>query len=674
MKAFSEAGAAARLVLVGVRGFGEVHAERIARLAAAGEVELVAAVDPAVAGTSPTAHGVDLHADLDEALAAVGPVDVVVVAAPIGAHFPLTRTALLAGADVYLEKPPVTSLAELTALLDLERQTGRVVQVGFQSLGSHAVPRLRDDGYGLGPVVRVGAVGAWSRTVGYWNRSSWSGRRSLDGRAVVDGVVTNALAHAVATALAVVGCRTVDDVASVDVDLYRANKIDSDDTSVVRVRTARGLDVTCALTLCAPEQREPLVHVEGERGRAAFSYTTDRVDLQTGAGSDETVRSETTGRTDLLENLLAHRRDGAPLLVPLASTGAFMRVLAAVADADEPVHVDGGSVTWEGEGDDRRPVVDDVEAWLERAVATGRTFTELGVPWAHAGRDTVLARAVVDEHEVADYLDGAGTIPSSSPRPYLHPVRTRRGVTVTARHPADHDWHCGIGLAVPDVNGTSLWGGGTYVHGTGFVLLDDHGRIDGGPVETERDGGGFRQRLAWRAHDGSVLLHEERTVRWSGLDPRTWRLTFASVLRAEPDVLLGSPGSKGRVGGGYGGFFWRLPACRDAEVFTADAHGEDDVHGSVTPWVAWSSDFSAGPGETGPATVVVASAQAAAAGEPWFVRLRDYPGLGSALAWTEPLRIPAGQSLARRYDLAIADGRLTPVEATALADVLLAEG
>lgn len=437
MKAFSSP--RARLVLVGVRGYGEVHAGRIARLAAAGRVELVAAVDPAVAGTQPSAYGVDLYADLGEALAVVGPVDVVVVAAPIGAHFVLARTALLAGADVYLEKPPVTSLAELTALLDLERETGRVVQVGFQSLGSEAVRRLRDDDFGIGAVRSVGAVGAWSRTVGYWKRSSWSGRRSLDGKAVVDGVVTNALAHAVATALAVVGCRTLDDVESVDTDLYRANAIDGDDTSVVRVRTRQGLDVTCALSLCAATQREPVVDVAAERGHAELGYTNDRVEVDAGG----TRRTETTGRTDLLENLLEHRRDGTPLLVPLVSTGAFMRVLAAVADAGEPVRVDPRAITWEGEGPERRAVVADVEPWLEQAMSTGRTFAELGVPWAHAGRDAVLARALVDDREVACYLDGQGTIPTSSPRPFLHPVRTLAGVTVTARHPADHDWHCG---------------------------------------------------------------------------------------------------------------------------------------------------------------------------------------------------------------------------------------
>ncbi|MFS2032363.1 Gfo/Idh/MocA family oxidoreductase, partial [Curtobacterium sp. CT11-45] len=73
-----------------------------------------------------------------------GPVDVVVVAAPIAAHLPLALAALESGADVLLEKPPVTTRADLATLLDAERRSGRVVQVGFQSLGSHALPALRD--------------------------------------------------------------------------------------------------------------------------------------------------------------------------------------------------------------------------------------------------------------------------------------------------------------------------------------------------------------------------------------------------------------------------------------------------------------------------------------------------------------------------------------------------
>ncbi len=482
---------AVRLVLVGVRGYGQVHAERIARLAEQGRVELVAAVDPGVTLEPPEIYGVQLYADLSAALTAVGSVDVVVIAAPIGEHFRLAEIALRAGADVYLEKPPVASLEDFERLLGVEDETGQVVQVGFQSLGSRAVEMLSTDQLGLGPIERVGAVGAWSRTHRYWSRSPWAGRRSVAGRPVIDGVVTNALAHAVVTALAVVGCRRLEDVDSVTTDLYRANAIECDDTSVVRIQSTSGVQVTCALTLCASVQQDPVIRVEGTHGRAVLGYTTDRLEVAT-AGQ---TRTETADRRDLLENLIDFRRAGAPLLVPLRSTGAFMRVLAAVAAADEPVRVDPRAIEWDGEGPDRRPIVREVEHWLDRAVADSRTFAELGAPWAHPARDRIIARARVAETDVAEYRDGVGTIPTSSPRPYLHRVATLAGTVVTAQHPADHDWHNGVGMAIPDVNGTSFWGGGTYVHGQGYVLLDNHGVIVGDPPVPQD--GSFSHRLRW---------------------------------------------------------------------------------------------------------------------------------------------------------------------------------
>jgi predicted dehydrogenase len=656
---------AARLVLVGVRGYGAVHAERIARLSDEGAVQLVAAVDPGVVMDPPTIYGAALYADLTEALASVGPVDIVIIAAPIADHFQLAQIALTSGADVYLEKPPVASMDDFTSLLATQQETGQAVQVGFQSLGSGALDLLRADAFGIGPVVRVGAVGAWSRTVGYWSRSPWAGRRSRHGRAVNDGVVTNPLAHAVATALAVIDCRRLEDVASVETDLYRANAIESDDTSVVRIRTTRGLQVTCALSLCSPIENEPQVHIQGTLGRATFAYTADRVEVET----EDQNRTEITTREDLLENLLAHRRDGAPLLVPLVSTGAFMRVLEAVAAADEPVRVDPRAIRWEGEGQNRRAVVDNVEQWLWKAVLDGQTFAELGVPWAHSERDRTLVRARIGETEVALYRDGRGTIPTSSPRPVLHPVRTLSGVVVTAQHPADHDWHNGIGMAIPDVNGTNFWGGRTYIHGQGYVLLDDHGRIVGEPPVLRSDG--FTQELQWIGRDGLVQLREQRSIGWAALNEQSWRLIFESSLRADTGAELGSPGSKGRIGGGYGGFFWRFPACENVEVFTDEARGEVEVHGTVAPWVAWSADFAAGPGIGGPATIVIATPGAAEAGDPWFVRVREYPGIGSALAWDRPALLPPGAMLHRRFDLAISDGRLTEAQTRALVAELI---
>jgi hypothetical protein len=124
----------------------------------------------------------------------------------------------------------------------------------------------------------------------------------------------------------------------------------------------------------------------------------------------------------------------------------------------------------------------------------------------------------------------------------MHPVRTRASVVVSAHHTADHDWHNGVGMAIPDVNGTHFWGGRSYVHEQGYVWLDNHGVIVGEPPELEDTA--FTQELRWIAHDGSVALHEQRSIGWIAIGQQRWRLIFESGLRAEVDAQLGSPGSK----------------------------------------------------------------------------------------------------------------------------------
>ena len=159
--------------------------------------------------------------------------DVVVLSTPMHTHLPLAEAALATGAHVLLEKPPTPTLDEFHRLLAAADAAGRAVQLGFQSLGSSALPAMRQlvaDG-AVGEPVRYGALATWVRTEEYWRRTPWAGRRALDGVPVVDGAVTNPLAHAVATGLAIAGATRESDVAGVRLDLYRANDIEADDTS-----------------------------------------------------------------------------------------------------------------------------------------------------------------------------------------------------------------------------------------------------------------------------------------------------------------------------------------------------------------------------------------------------------------------------------------------------------
>lgn len=202
------------------------------------------------------------------------------------------------------------------------------------------------------------------------------GRRRLDGADVVDGVLTNPLAHAVATALALDGSTRAEDVTGIVTELLRANDIESDDTSCVRVTTTERA-ITVAATLCAENPGEPYVVVHGTEGRITFWYKQDRLLVQrSGHGPEETVY----GRTDLLENLVAHLRDGVELLVPPAATGAFMKVVEAVRRAPEPVALPPDA--WSVPPGENRRAVRGIDALVASAADTLALYSELGAPWA----------------------------------------------------------------------------------------------------------------------------------------------------------------------------------------------------------------------------------------------------------------------------------------------------
>ncbi|MER7982008.1 Gfo/Idh/MocA family oxidoreductase [Streptomyces sp. NPDC095817] len=366
------------VVLAGARGHGRRHLENIRRLQGEGLLRLagVCELTPLGAAELDGQH-VEQSADLGALLDRTGAV-IAVICTPIPTHTDLALTAARRGVHLLLEKPPAPSYAEFRRMADGVAAAGVACQIGFQSLGSHAVPAVREliARGALGPVTGIGAAGAWARDEAYYRRAPWAGRRRLDGADVVDGVLTNPLAHAVATALALDGSTRAEDVTGIVTELLRANDIESDDTSCVRVTTTER-PITVAATLCAENPGEPYVVVHGTEGRITFWYKQDRLLVQrSGHGPEETVY----GRTDLLENLVAHLRDGVGLLVPPAATGAFMKVVEAVRRAPEPVVLPPDA--WSVPPGENRRAVRGIDALVASAADTLALYSELGAPWA----------------------------------------------------------------------------------------------------------------------------------------------------------------------------------------------------------------------------------------------------------------------------------------------------
>ncbi|HEU5469537.1 MAG TPA: DUF6807 family protein [Actinophytocola sp.] len=637
-----------RVVLAGAHGHGRWHLDNLRRLRAAGLVELAGVCDvrPVPAEQLDGLGAPDQSPDLGRLIRRTG-AEITILVTPIHTHAELADTALAAGSHLLLEKPPAGSLAEFDRISDAVRASGLACQVGFQSLGSDAIPFLRKviaDGR-IGRVRGIGVAGAWPRPVEYFARAEWAGRRRMDGMAVTDGALTNPFGHAVATALAVAEAEQIGAVVEIDVELYRANQIEADDTSCVRLRLATGTEITVAVSLCAPERTEPYLLVHGQTGTARFTYTTDEIHI------GQTVTKH--ARTDLLENLIAHVRTGAQLLVPLSRAGAFMQVVEAIRLAPEPTPIPLSRL--QVDPDTARRVLPGIVNLTARSARRLALFSELDVAWAPPEQVIRLG-----EREVARYRWRPDLPVTVSPRPYLHPVCTQAGLSVTEEAPADHLHHLGVGVAIADVGAVNFWGGRTYQPGHGPAWLGDHGSQRHLRF-ARRCEHGFTEHLEWLDQAGMPVLREERTVLASHAErPDCWILDFAFTLTnltAGP-LAIRSSATKGRTGAGYGGFFWRAPGsakCRT--VFTVDADGEGGINGNPAPWVAMSGTAPDGRDWT----LVFAQR---GSNDPWFVRVEEYPGVGSSLAWHEPLVLT--DSLTRQVVTVVADGRLSRAEAAAL--------
>ncbi|MGP3749961.1 Gfo/Idh/MocA family protein [Streptomyces sp. IBSNAI001] len=365
------------IVLAGASGYGATYVREIAELEARGLVRLVGLCDlrPLDGDARRQFGDRPFDARLDRLLADTRP-DLAVVATPIHTHLPLGRQALEAGSHLLLEKPPAPSAAEWQEILTLARSRQLSCQVGFQSLGSGAYARLAElmAAGEFGEIRGIGCYGAWSRDAAYYRRAAWAGRRELNGVPVADGALTNPFAHAVATALALDGSTGWDDVADLETELLRVRDIQVDDTSCLRLRTARDTVITVAVTLAARTPAEPVIVVHGTQGRAELHYTRDLLVLD--------GQSEHHGRISPLRNLLTHLDQGAPLQCDIASCGAFTRVLEHINATPVPRLIGERWLAHESDGPQDRIHIPGVEAAVRASAEQLATFAELAEPWA----------------------------------------------------------------------------------------------------------------------------------------------------------------------------------------------------------------------------------------------------------------------------------------------------
>lgn len=249
---------------------------------------------------------------------------------PIEVHSETTIPCLEAGFPVWLEKPPVPTVAEYDQLLPVIERTGVPVEVCFNSLYGYNLRRLKADLVAgvYGKVERISGIGGWIRTQEYFSRNDWAGALKMNGHWIYDGTINNPFAHVVCNNLYLAAKEelALAEPAEVEARLWHANAIESEDTSSMRIVTRDGIEVFSHLTL-APEATI-VPQTEVRTGLATITLSNfETVEIQWHDGRSEHYRSFKENRIEMLEELAHRLGSEAPSLCPLAMCQPFTQVV-----------------------------------------------------------------------------------------------------------------------------------------------------------------------------------------------------------------------------------------------------------------------------------------------------------------------------------------------------------
>ncbi len=239
----------------------------------------VAAADPA-ADSSPALPalrdaGVAVYRDASEFFEQDS-CELCIVSSPIQFHLEQTRLAMQHGARVLCEKPIGATLEQARQMLELEREYGREIMIGFQWSYAEGMLALKRDILAgrFGRPLELRSVINWPRGAKYYARPWAAKLYDPSGRPVFDSIANNACAHYIHNMLFLLGERielsaTPESVAA---QLYRANPIENFDTAFVDIEAA-GARLLFAASHAGSRNSQPALSYRFER--ALITLTGD---------------------------------------------------------------------------------------------------------------------------------------------------------------------------------------------------------------------------------------------------------------------------------------------------------------------------------------------------------------------------------------------------------------
>ncbi|HEY0691328.1 MAG TPA: PmoA family protein [Kribbella sp.] len=263
------------------------------------------------------------------------------------------------------------------------------------------------------------------------------------------------------------------------------------------------------------------------------------------------------------------------------------------------------------------------------------------------------------DSELFRYVYHPTDVQLESPRPYVHPIRTRGGDLVTVFRPHDHVWHKGMTWSLPHFGHDNFWGGPTFSLAGGYEQLNNNGSMDHDRIaelDVSDELVRFVHHLSWHTEAGAHVVAEKRSLS-TVLTADAWALVYETAMTnvSADTIQIGSPTTAGRPNAGYGGLFWRGPrSFTGGTVLAPQGSGGDELRGQRAAWMGFSGKHD----EVGRGSSLVFVDDSDNPRHPpeWFVRSEDFAAVCPAPFFSEELAFAPQETLRFRYAVVVADG------------------
>lgn len=339
-------------------------------------------------------HGIPVFDSSDELLAfcASRKTEAIFIFTGIDSHYEYARQCLLAGFEVFLEKPPVPTIQQLDDLTALEQRTGKRIAVLFQYLYSSIVQDLKGrivSGQ-FGKTLRVRSLAAWQRPDDYFTRTNWCGvLKTARGDWVLDGTLNNPLAHVLSNSLYLASTQA-NAMASplvIQAELYKVHDIESEDTSSTRIVCENGCIITNNATLCSESEVRSETVIECEKAVITYKNFNAASILYKDGRPGEKIEDPSDHRIHMLKDVAACFREGLAYKVPLRICRPFtLCVNGAFDSSGQANHIGKEHVVKQHRNGLSMTLIRDITPIMRKAHLNSQLLSEAEISWAKVSR------------------------------------------------------------------------------------------------------------------------------------------------------------------------------------------------------------------------------------------------------------------------------------------------